>query len=293
MSEEPVPTPSAADSAAPEGPVVPFWAHIVPFVSYFFLSHMLGEPAAWKTGVSIAAAIGLFLWLEPWRDRAIWAHLAPFALWLSLLTGLGEPAAWKYAARSAAGVVALLWLKPWRYYAPLNRKNLGLAALIGAVVFVAWVGMESAWSVRALPTTTTWYIKYLVMPLGRIGDIPSTSPYDPSFCGWPLAIVRLLGSTVIIAIAEEVFWRGFLFRWLTSRNFLTADLGKVDRITFWLVAVCFGFEHREWAAGILAGAAYGWLYLRTRDLWAPIIAHMLTNFLLGLYVLKFGAWQFW
>lgn len=274
---------------------VPFWAHLAPFLAYFLVTHLLGDPAPWKAGLGAAAALALFFWQKPWRDDAIWAHLAPYALWLSLMTGLGEPAAWKYAVRAAAGVAALLWLRPWRFYERPSLKNLPLALGAGVVVFIAWVGMETPYVVQSWSTLATDYQKYLVMPFGELrpAEAFTQSPYDPAACGWPLTLARLLGSAFVIPIAEEVLWRGFLFRWLTSRNFLTADLGKVDMVTFWLIAICFGGIHHEWAAGIFAGAVFGWLYLRTKDLWAAIFAHMLTNLLLGIYVLKYAAWQFW
>ena len=59
------------------------------------------------------------------------------------------------------------------------------------------------------------------------------------------------------------------------------------------MGLLFGFEHQRWLVGILAGLAYLWLMLRTRDIWAAIVAHVITNFLLGLYVLAAGAYAFW
>ncbi len=42
-----------------------------------------------------------------------------------------------------------------------------------------------------------------------------------------------------------------------------------------------------------AGLAYGWLYIRARNLWAPIVAHAVTNGALGAYVVTTGHWSFW
>jgi CAAX prenyl protease-like protein len=58
-------------------------------------------------------------------------------------------------------------------------------------------------------------------------------------------------------------------------------------------SVLFGLEHSRWLAGVLAGLAYGLLYIRTGDLWAAVAAHITTNYLLGLYVLATGAYVFW
>ena len=60
-----------------------------------------------------------------------------------------------------------------------------------------------------------------------------------------------------------------------------------------MVSVCFGLEHDRWLAGIFAGLAYGLVAIRTRDIWAAVMAHVVTNLLLGLYVLAVGAYSFW
>jgi membrane protease YdiL (CAAX protease family) len=46
-------------------------------------------------------------------------------------------------------------------------------------------------------------------------------------------------------------------------------------------------------AGLLAGVAYAWLYRRTGNLWATVIAHAVTNAALGVWVLTTGSWQYW
>ena len=60
-----------------------------------------------------------------------------------------------------------------------------------------------------------------------------------------------------------------------------------------VIVVVFGIEHREWLAGMAAGAVYGWLYLRSRNIWVPVVAHVTTNLALGIYVVGTGAWYFW
>lgn len=136
-------------------------------------------------------------------------------------------------------------------------------------------------------------MKYAVLPWGRLPDVVSPPPYAPETCGWPLAVVRLLGSAFVISFIEEFFWRGFIGRWIAARDFRSVDLGVFVRNAFFITALLFGLEHDRWLVGIVAGLAYGALVLKTRDLWAAGIAHALTNFLLGLYVLSSGAYGFW
>ena len=55
----------------------------------------------------------------------------------------------------------------------------------------------------------------------------------------------------------------------------------------------FMLAHTLWLAAIVAGLAYAWLYRRTGKLWVPVIAHAVTNGLLGVWVVMTGNWAFW
>jgi CAAX prenyl protease-like protein len=55
----------------------------------------------------------------------------------------------------------------------------------------------------------------------------------------------------------------------------------------------FMLAHTQWLAAIVAGLAYAWLYKRTGSLWTPILAHAVTNGVLGVWVVLYGNWQFW
>jgi CAAX prenyl protease-like protein len=104
--------------------------------------------------------------------------------------------------------------------------------------------------------------------------------------------VRLAGSAFVIALAEELFFRSFLYRWLQNRAWTTVSPRAFDPNAFlWMVAL-FALEHDRWLAGAMAGALYGLVYLR-KGLAAAVLAHMVTNLGLGLYVIWRGEWGFW
>ena len=46
-------------------------------------------------------------------------------------------------------------------------------------------------------------------------------------------------------------------------------------------------------AALLAGLAYGYLYKYTGRLRVPVVAHAVTNFMLGCWVVANGQWHFW
>ena len=224
--------------------------------------------------------------------QATIAHVVPFAAWLLVLLVLGEAAGWKYAVRVAVGLGLLLWLKPWTNYPRWEPKHLILAGVVGLTAFLVWVVPDSALLSR-WPRLQDFYVRYAVLPWGQLREVPVVSPYAPDVVGWTLTLVRLLGSALVISVIEEFFWRGFVYRWYQRRDFLAVDPGRFDVPAWLIVAVVFGFEHAEWLAGTVTGLAYGWLYIRTRDIWACCVAHATTNLLLGVYVLATGSWAFW
>jgi len=226
---------------------------------------------------------------------ALAAHTVPFLVWLGLMFGLaylGEPAAWKYAVRAFVCAGLFIWFRPWQWYERLRVRHLPAALFTGVLVFVIWAGPEITGR-GPLPGWQEIYLRFGILPLGELPQAPEPAIYAPEVCGWLLSLVRLAGSALILAVIEEFLWRGFLYRWLIERRFLTVHLHEFDAEAFVIGGIMFGLEHHRWLAGILAGAAYTALMLRTRDIWAACFAHVVTNLLLGLYVLATGAYVFW
>lgn len=225
--------------------------------------------------------------------RAIWAHVLPFLAWVAIMSVPWGSPAWRYAIQSAATTVLLFVLRPWRHHARVNLRQWPLAFVVGTGVCLVWVVPETPWMFQ-FSHLHDLYLKYGIRPLGVITGYEAVSPYAPEQCGWALALVRLLGSALVIAAAEEFFWRGFIYRWLVAReSFLTLDPTRLNRAMFVATALLFGMEHDRWLVGVLAGLAYGWLYVRTGNIWTAVFAHAITNFLIGLYVLATASYYFW
>ena len=262
------------------------------------------------------------------NTKAVLAHILPFAIWLTMMVWLAG-----YNARTIGGLVLLAIFRPWRWYPRLKLRNIPAALGVGVLIFVVWVGFESPWVVEKAPAVTEWYDRLFVdlmkplktrelqeLPLiaesaevqeavalgadnverTRVpydvleeGEHAGLHAYDPKVTGWLTFWIHMFGTSVVIAIIEEYFFRGFLYRWMQGSPFFKMDAGKLNWMMLLLISVFFGIEHFEWMAGIVCGLAFGLLYIKTQDIWAAIIAHGTTNFLLGLYVIKYNAYQFW
>jgi len=254
--------------------------------------------------------------LTPEEDRentiATLAHILPFALWLTMMVWLDNPV-WNYNARTIGGVLLLVIFRPWRWYPRLKLKNVPVAIAVGVLIFIVWVGFETPWMVKHAPAVSKLYDRLFVdlmnpfklretYPAGDVmvpyevieeGEHAGLHVYDPKVTGWTNFWIHMFGTSVVIAIIEEFFYRGFLYRWMMGSPFFKLSLRNLQWSVLLLVSVFFSVSHIEWGAAIVCGIAYGLLVIKTGDIWASIIAHGTTNFLLGLYVIKYNAYQFW
>lgn len=254
------------------------------------------------------------------RVRLRWAlaaHVAPYLVWVGVIVLLQAAEkftevprialAWSYAAKTVVCGALLLWLRPWLYDKGKNTcaTFLPLAILVGVAVAVLWVLPETPWVAAHWPGFHAFYNTWLIMMPGQMPSyydaffFPSPPPshpslaYSPEVCGWGLTIMKLIGTTLVIATAEEYFFRGFLYRWLRESNFVKVSPRVYDAPVFWVVVLVFAVEHDRWLGGAMAGAAYGWLAVRTGSVRPAVVAHALTNFLLGVYVVLSKQYGFW
>ena len=53
---------------------------------------------------------------------------------------------------------------------------------------------------------------------------------------------------MLVPIAEELAFRGFLYRWLISRKFETVPFGQFSLIALFASSLLFGMLHERWLA---------------------------------------------
>lgn len=248
------------------------------------------------------------------QGRIYGGHVLPFALWIAviLLTqGLEYtlllPRAWypwSYAVKSVVCALLFIWLKPWRVYPCPTLRALPGALFVGIAVAVCWILPETAWLQGVAPRVQLFYHRWLILMPGSLPKyfdptlFPALPPHHPAWAyapvvaGWPLTVAKLIGSAGVIAVVEEFFFRGFFYRWLQGAKFWQVPLHQFDGTAFITVALVFAFEHDRWLMGLVAGLAYGWLALR-HGIWSAVGAHVLTNLLLGVYVIQSKQYGFW
>jgi CAAX prenyl protease-like protein len=100
---------------------------------------------------------------------------------------------------------------------------------------------------------------------------------------------------VIVPLLEEIFWRGFVLRYCVNQEFHTVPLGEWTWRALAVTTVGFCLEHNlpDWPAAVLTGLLFNLVFIRTRSIWMCVIAHAVTNLLLGIYIMRTGQWGFW
>ena len=192
--------------------------------------------------------------------------VAPYAAWMVLMAALPSTAS-AYGIRTGVTAALLAALVACRFGEIRSRlphllspSSCLAGLLVGLAVFAVWILPEQFdWP---------WYRRFCIIGEGGTNAVAEA--------GAALIALRLFGSAFVISVAEELFFR----KWL------------VGFAGFWGMVFLFAIEHDRWLVGAIAGFVYGVLYLR-RGLGAAIVAHAVTNLVLGLWVLRTGQWQFW
>ena len=204
----------------------------------------------------------------------------PFAIFLGLTFCQGQfgeaSRYWFYLTKTVVGAWMLWFVRPW--IAEMRWAISWEAIGVGIVVFAIWIGLDPLYP--KLPGAGR--------PWNPPAQFGQHSTLATLFIG-----ARLIGGTLVVPQLEEVFYRSFVYRWIVNPDFQSVPLGSFAWIPFLVTSAMFGFEHHEWLAGILCGFAYQGLVCWKKRLGDAMMAHALTNFLLGVYVVGKGAWNFW
>lgn len=217
------------------------------------------------------------------------AYVFPFALFVALFAL--KPVAALFPADSWWLANADYWIFPlqtiacaavaflfWKFYAFNGIRKPLITIAIAAIVFLTWIAPQ-AW----------------------LGFEPRAHGFDPTvFAGNPTLYssnlaLRFIRLVIVVPIVEELFWRGFLLRYLIASPIEKVPFGAFTWTSFIVVAVGFMLEHQpaDYPAALLAGALYNVIAIRTKSLGSCILAHAITNLLLGIYILKTGQFGFW
>jgi CAAX prenyl protease-like protein len=217
-------------------------------------------------------------------------YVAPFVIFLALI-GLSH--LWPVAALTdeilrLAMMLAVLLLvaRPLLQFKAQDFRvqSWGISLLVGVAIFVLWIAPDLLFPA---------YRHFFLFDNSVVGTARS-SLAEAARHDVPVLFLRTLRAVAIVPIVEELFWRGWLLRWVIDNDFERVPLGTYSALSFWAVALLFASEHGPyWDVGLMAGIIFNWWMIRSKSLGDLILAHAVANACLSGYVIAAGKWEYW
>ena len=219
------------------------------------------------------------------RRSAAVPYVAPFVIFLALI-GLSH--LWQMPALAdeilrLVVMLAVLSLVA-RPVMDFRMQNWGASVLVGVAIFILWIAPDLLF----VQYRSLFLFDNSVVGTAR-SSLTETARHDV-----PVLFLRTLRAVAIVPIVEELFWRGWLMRWVINNDFERVPLGAYSALSFWAVALLFASEHGPyWDVGLVAGILFNWWMIRTKSLGDLILAHAVANACLSGYVIAAGKWEYW
>lgn len=217
-------------------------------------------------------------------------YLAPYGAYVAIAAlagGLGRVPDYGLRIVATAGLLAFFWKR----FQPIRRSG--------------WASGSIAWGTLAgLLGVLLWIGLLLPFQDAAAGEAFTA----PEF------LLRLAAATLVVPLMEELLFRGYLLgvvtQWEEARRTgadnalgVALDGRSVQRLApgAWTplavivssVAFAAGHAPEQWLAAFAYGLLMAGLWIRRRDLVAPITAHAVTNLALYVYVFLTGSWGLW
>ena len=204
-------------------------------------------------------------------DDVLLALLVPFIALMAttIIASLFAPHdQWLYVLKVAAVGSAVWYFR--RAYASLPIALSPVALAVGVGIGIAWVltdpgndsGAEFAAWIATLPA---WLAAFWL-------------------------VCRGIGTVMLVPMAEELAFRGYLQRILISRDFERIAPSHFTWLSFVLTSLLFGLTHQRWEAAAIAGALYALLVYRTNRLSDAILAHAASNAVIFIWAVAAHQW---
>lgn len=237
------------------------------------------------------------------------AHVLPLALFMVLSAVpdffrvenselpwyVRAPEQWVYPLQTLLCAMVLVLFR--KHYTMAPWRGLGMAFVLGIVGIVFWISpaLLRVTLIEGGHQPAAWWDWF--------GLVERTEGFDPTIAKdstlWFGVVVamRFARMVLVVPLVEELFWRGFLMR------FLLAEDGRFERVAFgthrwrvfWIVTLGVTLIHNteDYPGAFVWGSLMYFVAVRTKSLGACVVMHAVGNLALGLYVMKTQQWGFW
>lgn len=165
-----------------------------------------------------------------------------------------------------------------------------LSVIVGGLGAAIWIGLcrfnlESQ-LMTAVGLSPDW--------LGQREAIDPWEFFPDNSDRYVFLVARFALLVIAVPIAEELMLRGFLIRFLEDASWESLPLDHVGR-TGLIAATLYGIlsHPSEWIAAAVWFTLITLLMLRTKRFWDCVVAHAVTNAILGIYIIQTESWNLW
>ena len=183
--------------------------------------------------------------------------------------------------------IVVVWPGYWQFPWKVN----GLAILIGVVGAVLWVSINKGQQFISVDFLKDWGLGSLTKLGSRPGFNPLSQLRDDPAWAWSFLAIRFFGLVIVVPIIEELFLRGFLMRYVVHIDWWTVPFATMTPLAILVgIGVPMLMHPQELFAALVWFSMVTWLMFHTKNIWDCVVAHAVTNLLMGLWVLYSGDW---
>ncbi|MFD3450350.1 CPBP family intramembrane glutamic endopeptidase [Microbacteriaceae bacterium 4G12] len=180
------------------------------------------------------------------------------------------------------------WLDNELYAGTLMGLTIAIILILG-VYFIALRPKNLSWSEVgiksfAIKEWKTIFILTIMLMVGDVIVMVLTSFVGNSWgngkteamqqnVSFFTVLIAFISAAVISPIYEEIFYRGFLYRWLRTRIGLTRAI-LLSSLIFTIIHIP---TYNAMPVNFLSGIIFALAYERTNSIWPSVIIHGLTN----------------
>ena len=245
-------------------------------------------------------------------ERLTRAHVVPFAVFmgfmlvLQLVCGLIEwkhpdapwwrqdPAQFVYPIQALVTLGFLLhYRRSFTFDWSVKWSLIGIGfGVVGIGFWLLPTALYDAWGLRG---ETDGLLKWLGIAARRDGFDPGI--FQDPFGYWASLILRFFRAAVVVALVEEIFWRGFLMRFVCDweGDYWKQPFGRRHWLSYCIVTGLFVTAHApvDYAGALVYGSLTYLLCVWSKSLGACVAMHATANFLMGIYIMQTGHYGLW
>ena len=182
-------------------------------------------------------------------------------------------------------------------FAPNDQWLVGLKVVLvgGAIWLFRDIALRMAWRMSPVAIAAGIGVGILWIATDPMANPRGSLPVWLGSLPWWLALVwvalRAINTVVLVPIAEELAFRGYLYRAIAGWGFDGNSPYRFNWLALCISSLLFGIMHQRWIAGALSGAVYCLLVCRSNKLADAVVAHGFSNAAIVFWAIAAGQYS--